>query len=106
MLQVQTRWIPEIQFHRPNTPVILMACKTDCRKDANVIERLKYRFFQKPLIYEDGEQLAKSISVITYLESSALEATGNVYDFAEIVCKAFVIYQQQVSPNRKDCLII
>lgn len=67
--------MPEIKFHCPRTPIVLVATKTDLRNDAKVKEELK-RWNSEPIKRDDGEQLCKRIGASGFLECSAKEKLG------------------------------
>ena len=52
-----------------------MACKTDLRSDAEVIEKLK-RQNEKPVTTEFGKQLAARVHANAYMECSAKTGEG------------------------------
>merc|ERR1712232_144796 len=40
---IKAKWIPEIRHHCPNTPIVLIATKSDLRDDSKAIQRLEER---------------------------------------------------------------
>ena len=50
-VNVKEKWIPDIQHHSPNTPILLVGTQTDLRKDAEILEKLS-KNKQKPLTPE------------------------------------------------------
>ncbi|KAJ3449995.1 hypothetical protein M0812_06157 [Anaeramoeba flamelloides] len=69
---VKSKWIPEIIFHCPKTPFILVAQKMDLRNNLETIQKLTKRK-EKMVTYEKGRQLAVTINAQDFLECSSLE---------------------------------
>jgi len=80
---VSSKWYPEVIHFCPEVPQILVGTKIDLRKDESVIDKLKSSG-QTPVTTEMGEQLAKKIKAIKYLECSAKtgESLKSVFDEA------------------------
>lgn len=49
----KAKWIPEIQHHCPNTPVLLVGTKLDLREDTSTLDKLRSKNMQ-PITYEQG----------------------------------------------------
>jgi GTPase SAR1 family protein len=69
-------FLPEVRFHCPDTPYILVGTKTDLREDPN------NRGKEIPLTYKEGRQLAMKMGATQYIECSALQGIGlhDVFD--------------------------
>ena len=80
---IRSKWKPETSYHCPAVPVLLVGMKEDLRNDPEIISKLAKKR-QSPITTEMGEQLAKDIGAVTYLECSALTQKGlkNVFDTA------------------------
>ena len=63
--------VPEISYHCPTIPFILVGTKIDLRDDAQTINRLAQRN-EKPMTLSDGKKLAMELEAFKYLECSAL----------------------------------
>ncbi|XP_067686081.1 rho-related protein racA-like [Haliotis asinina] len=63
---IRDKWYPEVQHHCPNTPQILVGCKTDLRRGARD---------KTAVSWEEGTALAKSLGM-TYFDTSSLALTG------------------------------
>jgi len=80
---VRAKWVPEIQHHCPNTPMMLVGTKLDMREDKETLGRLAEKKLS-PIATEQGMQMAKEIKAVKYLECSALTQKGlkDVFDEA------------------------
>jgi len=80
---VKTKWVPEIQHHAPNVPIVLVGTKSDLRKDQDTIKQLNSRQ-QEMVKIESAQGMAKDIGAVKFLECSALTQEGlkQVFDDA------------------------
>jgi GTPase SAR1 family protein len=69
------QWWPEVTHHCPNSTIILVGTKCDLRDDKETLERLREKN-QAPLTFAQGEQMAKDIKAVCYMECSALTQKG------------------------------
>lgn len=72
---VREKWIPEIKHYLPRVPIVLVGNKADLRDDDYTIRELG-RAGQRPVSFEDGEQMAAKIGACCYMETSAIENRG------------------------------
>lgn len=78
---VSAKWIPEIQHHCPNVPILLVGTKSDLRNGEQYFNGNQNR----PIVTaERATQVAKETGCYAYLECSALTSNGvkNVFDSA------------------------
>ncbi|XP_042568840.1 cell division control protein 42 homolog isoform X1 [Cyprinus carpio] len=80
---VKEKWVPEITFHSPKTPFLLVGTQIDLRDDPITIARLA-KNKQKPIKQDTAEKLARDLKAVKYVECSALTQKGlkNVFDEA------------------------
>ncbi|XP_052449653.1 cell division cycle 42 like 2 isoform X2 [Carassius gibelio] len=80
---VKEKWVPEITYHAPKTPFLLVGTQIDLRDDPLTIARLA-KIKQKPIKQDTAEQLARDLKAVKYVECSALTQKGlkNVFDEA------------------------
>jgi len=80
---VKTKWVPEIQHHAPNVPIVLVGTKSDLRKDEKTVKQLESRQ-QSMVNVENARGMAKDIGAVKFLECSALTQEGlkQVFDDA------------------------
>ncbi|RXN11259.1 DNA methyltransferase [Labeo rohita] len=80
---VKEKWVPEITYHSPKTPFLLVGTQIDLRDDPITVARLA-KNKQKPIKPETAEKLARDLKAVKYVECSALTQKGlkNVFDEA------------------------
>ncbi|KAK2819124.1 hypothetical protein Q5P01_024685 [Channa striata] len=67
---VLIKWHPEVKHFCRETPVILIGCKTDLRKDKECARKLKAMNLA-PITYLQGEETQQQMNAELYLECSA-----------------------------------
>uniref|UniRef100_A0A1I8JAM8 Rho-related GTP-binding protein RhoC n=2 Tax=Macrostomum lignano TaxID=282301 RepID=A0A1I8JAM8_9PLAT len=72
---VLNRWRPEVARYCPDAPIILVGTKADLRTDPVALKRLR-RMRLVPIAPTHGDDLAKEIGAVAYLECSALHRIG------------------------------
>lgn len=65
------RWYPEVTHFCKGVPIIVVGCKTDLRKDQTQVNKLR-RDVLEPVTYHKGQEMARSVGAVAYLECSAL----------------------------------
>ncbi|PWW77843.1 small GTPase CDC42 [Tuber magnatum] len=99
---VKEKWLPEVRHHCPGVPCLIVGTQVDLRDDPAVIEKLiKQR--QSPVTFKQGEQLAKDLSAVKYVECSALTQKGLKNVFDEAIVAALEPPQQL---KKKRCSIL
>jgi small GTP-binding protein len=96
---VKTKWVPEIQHHAPNVPIVLVGTKSDLRKDDSTVKQLASRN-QKMVTVESAQRMAKEIGAVNFLECSALTQEGLKQVFDDAIRAAMTTPKKQ---NRKKC---
>lgn len=81
---IETKWVPEISHHMPNTPFILVGSKTDLREDDEVVNMLHNRHERGAIEFLEGQQLAQRLGG-SYMEISSLRGEGVRELFQEFV---------------------
>ncbi|XP_073840765.1 ras-related protein ced-10-like [Musca autumnalis] len=75
---IRERWLPEVRHYCPDVPIVLVGTKIDLRHDLELLRR-------KPLFqfatFNEGNNMAKEIDAIKYLECSAVRGIGIVEIF-------------------------
>jgi len=95
---VQSKWYPEVSHHCPNTPIILVGTKSDLRNDQQTMQKLQEKGMT-PVSIEQGQQLAKQINAVKFMECSALTQNGLKAVFDEAIR---VVIQPPVKKRKKE----
>ncbi|XP_031133652.1 rho-related GTP-binding protein RhoF [Sander lucioperca] len=103
---VMIKWHPEVKHFCRDTPVILIGCKTDLRKDKECARKLK-AMNQAPITYTQGEETRQQMNAELYLECSA-KYQENVEDiFRETTIRTLAFNRKQRKHKRKKkCVIL
>ncbi|XP_037608270.1 rho-related GTP-binding protein RhoF [Sebastes umbrosus] len=102
---VLIKWHPEVKHFCPDTPVILIGCKTDLRKDKECTRKLK-AMDQAPITYIQGEETRQVMNAELYLECSA-KYQENVEDlFREATKRTFAFHRKQKGKRKKKCVVL
>jgi len=99
---VKTKWVPEIQHHAPNVPIVLVGTKSDLRKDDNTIKQLNSRQ-QSMVTIEAAQRMAKEIGAVNFLECSALTQEGLKQVFDDAIRAA--MSKPTIKPGKKCNLL-
>jgi cell division control protein 42 len=86
---VREKWLPEIRHHCPEVPFILVGTKTDLRDSQQARGKLEPREKQRVYVQSKaGQQLARELGAVKYLECSALTHKGvkDVFDKVRTRC--------------------
>uniref|UniRef100_A0A6J0UGE8 Rho-related GTP-binding protein RhoF n=1 Tax=Pogona vitticeps TaxID=103695 RepID=A0A6J0UGE8_9SAUR len=67
---VLIKWSHEVNHFCRGTPVVLVGCKTDLRKDKEHLRKLRSAQ-QEPITYSQGEEVCQQMNADIYLECSA-----------------------------------
>nr|XP_012803853.2 rho-related GTP-binding protein RhoD [Jaculus jaculus] len=67
---VSNRWYPEVTHFCKGVPIIVVGCKTDLRKDKVLVNKLRKNGLE-PVTYHRGQDMARSVGAVAYLECSA-----------------------------------
>ncbi|KAL7717347.1 Rac family small GTPase 3b [Entamoeba marina] len=102
---VESKWVPEISYHCPDTPFLVIGTKKDIR-DGDT-EPPRHGFNDDNLDEEDGIRLAESVGAEKYIECSSLTQEGLKEVFDEAI--RLVMYGSSVTkvPVRKrGCIVV
>ncbi|KAL9656447.1 hypothetical protein ABK040_005212 [Willaertia magna] len=72
---ISKKWLPEINQHCPNTPIILCGCKVGNRDNPKLLYQCIKKKGMIPISREEGEAKAKEIGAIAYVETSTSTMT-------------------------------
>lgn len=95
------KWMPEVRHFCPNTPVVLVATKTDLRLKPHADDK-------QQLTTNDGDELARRLSADAYVECSS--KTGDrVAGVFQIAAREALRAGRQSKPNfgrRRKCNLL
>ncbi|XP_025758410.1 cell division control protein 42 homolog isoform X2 [Oreochromis niloticus] len=92
-------WVPEIAHHCPEAPFLLVGTMVDLRDDSYTLENLA-KSNQQAVTFENGEELARRLKAVKYVECSARTQTGVQDVFEEAVLAAL---ENSSSKPKKCC---
>ncbi|XP_014402500.1 PREDICTED: rho-related GTP-binding protein RhoF [Myotis brandtii] len=103
---VLIKWFPEVTHFCRGTPMVLIGCKTDLRKDKEQLRKLRAAQLE-PITYMQGLNTCQQMQAALYLECSA-KFRENVEDVfreaAKVALSALKKAQRQKHPRR--CLLL
>lgn len=67
--QIRTKWAPEVRYHIPNAPYILVATQKDLRREKDCDQ-------SDTVTSDQGRAVAREIGAIAYFETSSLRGEG------------------------------
>ena len=78
---VREKWIPEVNHHMSNVPIVLVGNQIHLRNDPECLKRLA-EHKKKPITTEMGQKHASEINAAAYVECSCLDQIGvkNVFE--------------------------
>eukprot|EP01119_Soliformovum_irregulare_P006752 TRINITY_DN19181_c0_g1_i1.p1 TRINITY_DN19181_c0_g1~~TRINITY_DN19181_c0_g1_i1.p1 ORF type:complete len:192 (-),score=37.19 TRINITY_DN19181_c0_g1_i1:93-668(-) len=97
---VTAKWYPELMHFCPDVPFILVGTKCDIRADPAELEKLRAQG-QSPITTEQGNELAKKLKAIKYMECSAKLQT-NLKDVFDEAVRAVL----RPTKKKKGCIMI
>jgi len=103
---VKTKWYPEVHHHCPDAKIILVGTKSDLKDDKESLDKLT-QAGQTPINTQQGEQMAKEIKAVCYMECSSLTQKGLKLVFDEAIkCVVFPKKKQSGKSSQKNCALI
>ncbi|PKK26019.1 ras homolog family member F (in filopodia) [Columba livia] len=103
---VAAKWYPEVNHFCHGVPVVLIGCKTDLRKDKELLRKLRASR-QEPITYNQGEAACQQINAQVYLECSAKcrENIENVFKEATAIALN-AMKKAKRQKKRKVCSVL
>ena len=80
---IESKWVPEVKFFCPQTPIVVVGTKLDLRDDPDVIKELKDKKLH-PVMYE-GLDMARKVGASGYFECSSRTRKGVTSLFHEAI---------------------
>jgi cell division control protein 42 len=97
---IKDKWLPEIKYHCPKVPFILIGTQIDLRNDQVTCDELA-KEKNCCISKEKGEQLASDINAFKYSECSSLTQEGVKNIFEIDIFEAFKLFNINNSINTK-----
>jgi len=97
---VTAKWYPELMHFCPDVPFILVGTKLDMRNERAEVEKLRSQG-QNPISTEQGNELAKKLKAIKYMECSA-KTQENLKDVFDEAVRAVL----RPAKKKKGCTLI
>ncbi|KAJ1823813.1 hypothetical protein GGH91_000284 [Coemansia sp. RSA 2671] len=82
---VYDKWHPEAEQNAPNSPIVLVALKLDLRFNENTQRELA-GYQEAPVTLEQGQEMARRIKAVSYIECSSIE-NFNVRQVFEVAAR-------------------
>ncbi|KAM7050818.1 rho-related GTP-binding protein RhoF isoform 1-T1 [Molossus nigricans] len=103
---VLIKWFPEVTHFCRGTPMVLIGCKTDLRKDKEQLRKLRAAQLE-PITYMQGMSACQQIQAALYLECSA-KFRENVEDVFREAAKVALsaLKKAQRQKHRRLCLLL
>ncbi|XP_068937476.1 rho-related GTP-binding protein RhoF isoform X1 [Petaurus breviceps papuanus] len=103
---VLIKWYPEVTHFCHGTPMVLIGCKTDLRKDKEQLRKLRAADLE-PITYAQGESACQQMKAALYLECSA-KFRENVEDVFREATKVALsaLKKAQRKKKRHICLLL
>jgi len=106
---VKNKWMPEVHHHCPDAKVLLVGTKIDLKEDKETLDKMAQQG-QSPISHQQGEQMAREIKAVNYLECSSLTQKGLKAVFDEAIkCVVFPKKSRSGTNKRKgskDCVVM
>lgn len=99
---VRAKWFPEVAYHCPSAPILVVGTKTDLRDHQETINQLAEKQLA-PLRPEHGKQLAKDLGGVRYVECSAFTQVGLKEVFDEAIR---AVLNPKVTAKRGSCALL
>ncbi|XP_063321736.1 cdc42 homolog [Pelmatolapia mariae] len=99
---VTEKWLPEIAHFCPGTPFLLVGTMVDLRDDRYTLEKLGEKK-EQAVTFKDGEELARRLKAVKYMECSALTQKGVQDVFKEAILAA--LGKSSSKPKNRVCRV-
>ncbi|MEQ2287201.1 Rho GTPase [Ameca splendens] len=99
---VKEKWVPEISYHCPGTPFLLVGTQTDQRENSSTVQELA-KNKQRPIRPEEGWKLARELRAVKYVECSVVTQEGVKTVFDEAI---LAILRPPEVKSKKLCVFL
>jgi small GTP-binding protein len=102
---VQDRWLPELAHFcfSPRIPFILVGCKKDLRQTSSADERVVANGGDALTSEEEGEEMARRVGALKYMECSSKTGEGVVPILNEAALASLPV---RISSRRARCILL
>jgi Ras-related C3 botulinum toxin substrate 1 len=97
---IKAKWQPELHFHCPRAPIVLVGTKLDIRQNKD-----KHPDTKQVISKSDGTKMARAIKAFRYLECSSLTQEGLKEVFEEVV-RAGLGHKPPVKRKSPGCSLL
>lgn len=97
---IKSRWIPEIRYFNPKTPIVLVGTKQDLRDE--LLNTKRWSKNQIPIKYTEGLKLMDEVKAVDYVECSSKNFKGLTEVFMAVVRSA----KFRKNNKTKNCRIL
>lgn len=94
---------PDLNTILPGVPILLVACKTDLRKDQQTIDSMKESHGRSPISPEEGLALSQELNAMAYFEVCGDENRG-LNEVFEAAAKAALAAAPET--KKKSCIVM
>jgi len=94
---VSSKWVPELQHHCPDVPIILVGTKLDLRSNSEYLEEMKRRGVEV-ITNEQGRKLAQTVGAVDYIECSAVTQQG----LKDVFDRSLMAWDEDKAKKRKQ----
>jgi cell division control protein 42 len=101
---ISTKWLPEITYHAPGVPFLIVGTKIDLRNDETMLQKLAEKGY-KLITFSDIVQLGKQLGAYRAVECSALEGHGVVDVFNTALDAALGLDAIPRRDAKKKCIV-
>jgi Ras-related C3 botulinum toxin substrate 1 len=99
---VRAKWAPEIKFHQPNAPIILVGTKSDLRNHKPTLSQLQSKGL-RVITAGEAEERRQEIGAVMHLECSAITQDGLKQVFDEAINAALA---KKPSAQNNCCTVL
>jgi len=94
-----------VTHHCPDAKILLVGTKSDLKDDKEVLEKLA-KEGQQAITQQQGDQMAREIRAISYLECSALTQKGLKTVFDEAIKAVVFPNKKKGGKKTKECVVM
>uniref|UniRef100_A0A0B6Z5T3 Uncharacterized protein n=1 Tax=Arion vulgaris TaxID=1028688 RepID=A0A0B6Z5T3_9EUPU len=97
---IKAKWQPELHYHCPHAPIVLVGTKLDIRQNKD-----KHPDAKQVISRSEGIKMAKTIKAFEYLECSSMTQEG-LKDVFDLVVRAALGRKLASKHKRPDCSLL